>query len=131
MLATKLGLLLCHIKALPLCCWRNSLDRIRFYSWTQYLKMFFIVEHLKVPVHYQNLKVITDVYNLVKNSNISSIFQLLNLLHDNRTFIVFPVSNIKIGYTPLHLESRIIPLFSKVIISVCLDHLIKNSKWKC
>ena len=72
--------------------WQN----LRFYSWAQYLKVFFILEHLKVSVQYQNLRIITDVYSLVKYSNIASIVQLFK-------FICYLTIQFLLSYSMSHL----------------------------
>lgn len=58
--------------------------------------VFFILKHLKAPVQYQDLRVITDVYNLVKYSNIASIFQLFEFIYYLTTefLLSYSISNL-------------------------------------
>lgn len=81
-MAGKLGLLLCHTKALPLGCRRNNLDGIPdFIPGLSTERCFFTLKHMKVPVQYQNHRIITDIYNLVKCSKIAILFQLFEFIY--------------------------------------------------
>lgn len=43
--------------------------------------VFFTLKHMKVPVQYQNHRIITDIYNLVKCSKIARLFQLFEFIY--------------------------------------------------